>query len=205
MTTNQQRRLYFPAWHNAAKNHGWHRKGLAVRVPFFGNAEINALYQRIVTIAEERQAVERSISGPCGEHYRHACHIVAFGKDISSSQLTNKQLDRILALFKLLADPDDLSATLAWHNPEDSARTRLLWFLRHKCIESYVVEICREKFGTDNWEALDYPELRQLHMTLKNRPRALKPDRIDQATPAPAPAFINLNREQPELAEAEPF
>jgi len=199
MTTAQQRRLYFPAWTAAARNHGWHKpEGRAPRVPFFGNPELNDLYQRICTIATERAATPQS------DDYRHACHIVAFGADKSSSSLTNKELDRILALFKLLADPDDLNATLAWNNPQEEQRKRLLWWLRNKCVESYIVQVCREKFATDNWEALDFPELSKLHMTLKNRARALKPC-PPTLTPHPTPApFVNVNREM-ELAEPEPF
>lgn len=196
MTTAQQRRLYFPAWNAAAKNHGWLTKNPPPRVEFFGNRDINDLYQRIWTIALERAAA--AASTPTGDSFRHACHLVAFGKDKSSSQLTNRELDRILALFKLLADPDDLAATLAWNNADESARKRLLWYLRNECVESYVVEICRQKFGTDDWEALDYADLRQLHMTLKNRPRA---QRVALHGPAAQPAVINVNRE---LVE-EPF
>src|SRR5262245_21256880 len=117
MTTPQQRRLYFPAWNAAAKNHGWHKAGLGTRVEFVGFRELNDLYQRMWTIAQARAAAAGSTggaggNGPCGEDFRHACHVVAFGKDKSSSQLTNKELDRVLALFRLLADPDDLSATM---------------------------------------------------------------------------------------------
>lgn len=196
MTTAQQRRLYFPAWQAAAKNHGWHKSGGSMRVEFFGTPELNALYQRVCTIASERARASACAASP--DDYRHACHIVAFGEDVSSSALTNKQLDRILALFRLLADPDDLRATLAWNNPQDEQRKRLLWWLKNNCREAYIVSISRERFGTDDWESLDFPDLRQLHMTLKNRSAAQKPPRAA----ATSPDFVNVSRE---TADNVPF
>jgi len=184
MTTKQLLALYFPAWNAAAKNHGWNTKaGRApqTRVEFFGNHQVNGFYQRIWTIALERSGPAREVSA---EHLRHACHLVALGHDKSSHHLTNQELDRVLALFQLLADPDDFRATMAWSNPQEEQRKRMLWWLRNKCVESYIVEISRQKFGTDDWESLPFESLRQLHMTLHNRAKAQR-----------APAAINLNRE----------
>lgn len=177
MTAKQQRALYFPAWGKAAANHGWHKRGAAHRVAFFGSApELNDLYQRIWNIAEERAGTHDSHRflppAPATEDFRHACHIVALGVDKSSTQLTNAETDRILALFKLLADPDDLSATLAWNNPDEEKRKRMLWWINNNCVESYVVEVCRQKFQTDDLESLNFKQLGQLHMTLKNRSNA---------------------------------
>jgi hypothetical protein len=173
VTEKQQKALYFPAWRAAAQNHGWHKKDAAVRVNFFSSApEINALYQRIWDIAVER--ANQDWRNPNADEFRHACHIVAFGQDKSSSQITNTELDRILALFKLLADPDDLSATLAWNNPNEERRKRMLWWITRNCVESYVVEVCRQKFRTDDYESLSFDDLRKLHMTLKNRSNATR-------------------------------
>jgi hypothetical protein len=169
MTTRQQIGLYFPAWGKAAANHGWHRKcALRHRVSFFGNQELNDLYQRIWDIALDRAVL------PSCEDFRHACHVVVLGVDKSSTQLTNAELDRILALFKLLADPDDLSATLAWNNPSEEKRKRMLWWIQNNCVESYVVEVCRQKFQTDDLESLNFKQLGQLHLTLKNRENAAR-------------------------------
>jgi hypothetical protein len=174
MTQRQQIGLYFPAWGKAAANHGWNRRGVGQRVDFFGNSpELNELYQRIWNIAEERAGTHDSHRflppAPGAEDFRHACHVVALGADKSSTQLTNAELDRILALFKLLADPDDLSATLAWNNPQEEKRKRMLWWIQNNCVESYVVEVCRQKFQTDDFESLSFKQLGQLHLTLKKR------------------------------------
>jgi hypothetical protein len=203
MTTRQQIGLYFPAWGKAAANHGWNRRGVGQRVDFFGNSpELNALYQRIWQVAEDRARAEGAI-GPCGAHFRHACHVVALGADKSSTQLTNAELDRILALFKLLADPDDLSATLAWNNPQEEKRKRMLWWIQNNCVESYVVEVCRQKFQTDDLESLNFKQLGQLHMTLKNRENAhLKNAERElkklEAVANAVAAFVNVARNQEE-------
>jgi hypothetical protein len=227
MTTNQQRRLYFPAWQLAAKNHGWHKPSVAPSlhrpIAFFGTPELNPIYQRIVQIAHERASARPSqckmanaqcsmlneVPPPSPDDYRHACHLVAFGRDLSSSALSNAQLDRILALFKLLADPDDLAAWLTWNNPQESARTRLLYWLRNNCVESYIVQLSRERFHTANWESLDYADLRQLHMTLKNRQNSRKTPggsgRAATTRERPASAFVNVSRNTEPETEPEPF
>jgi hypothetical protein len=172
MTEKQRYALYFPAWSQAAQNHGWNRRGLSTRVPFFGNPQLNELYQRIWQIALERA---QGTKGPSAEHFRHACHLVAFGEDKSSNQLNNQEVDRIVALFRMLANPDDLAATLAWSNPQEEKRKRMLWWIENNCTESYVIQVSREKFQTANWQALTFDQLTQLHMTLKNRSNATHP------------------------------
>ena len=195
MTARQQKALYFPAWNAAAKACGWNKKHSASSassaVNHSSNPLLNDLHQRICTIARER-AQAAGLSGPSGQEFRHACHIVAFGRDKSSADLSNAELDRILALFRLLADPDDLGAMLAWQSPAEGQRKRLLHFIRHECVESYVAEVCRQKFGTDNWQGLDTADLRQLHMTLKNRPAARRAGgtrsiRVHGSQPSPDP------------------
>ncbi|ODU25014.1 MAG: hypothetical protein ABS95_01155 [Verrucomicrobia bacterium SCN 57-15] len=173
MTPRQQKALYFPAWRIAAANHGW-TSSRPVRVPrvaVFGGPEVNDLYQRIWTIAQEKAG---PLTAPNADHFRRACHVIAIGQDKSSCDLTNAELDRVLALFKLLADPDDLAALMSWNNPDEERRKRILWWLKKECVESYVVEVCRQKFQTANWEALSFKQLQQLHMTLKNRENAAR-------------------------------
>ena len=50
---------------------------------------------------------------------RRGCNVVATGK-ISSGDLDNKQTNRVVALFKLLTDPDDLDAVMNWLHPENA-------------------------------------------------------------------------------------
>ena len=172
MTPAQQRRFYFPAWTAAARAHGWRMASgrcASHRLECWANPQSNEIYQRIGVLAAARATAEIRALSP--DDFRHACHIVAIGHDKSSSDLTNAETDRIVALFRILAHPDSLAAAMAWHNPAAERRKRVMWYLSNRCVESYLVAVCRHKFGTDNWRGLDDRRLGQLHMTIKNRAR----------------------------------
>jgi hypothetical protein len=164
--TDKQRILYFRAW-NAA------RCAFSLEPSAFVG-EVAHLRARILAIAQER-AQDRQTQDPrlkTQDSLRHGCHLVALGKNKSSKSLTNPELDRLLALFRLLADPEDLGAMLAWNNPSEEARKRILYSINTHFVESYAAQVSREKFGTPDFETLPTPDLRQLHMTLKNRPNS---------------------------------
>ena len=168
MTTNQQRRLYFPAW-NACLAACW-VKDRGQLLPRPGRQESENL--TAVEIFAKRVAKARS-GTVSADDLRHASHLVALGKTVSSSDLTNIELDRVLVLWRLLVDPDDLSAVVAWDHPEQQARTRLEWSVRHCGLpEAYVLHVCSSKFGTREWQNLDDQKLRQLVITLKSRATA---------------------------------
>lgn len=174
MTAKQLKGLYFPAWAAA-----WR----ALRSdPVFTSPDLRQLHARLVQIAVARGSCRASLpQADQADIHRHACHLLALGQDKSAKTLTNPELDRVLALFRLLANPDDLTAHLTWNqgsgtgaspDASSSTRQRILWWLRNKCVESYIVELSRERFGTKNWEALPFDQLQQLHMTLKNRAKS---------------------------------
>lgn len=175
MTPKALSKYYFPAWQAAAKAHGWENRYtllLAVRYEFWVSAGLDPVYQQIWRIAEQHAKEAHRATAP--NDFRHACHLVALGKDKSSTTLTNDETDRVVALFKLLADPEDLDALLNWQNSTEPRRRRILWWIKHQCQESYVVAVCREKFGCDDPRSLDFGRLQQLHITLRNRPKARK-------------------------------
>jgi hypothetical protein len=191
MTTAQRSRFYFPAWAAAARVHGWSTPRTiltAQRQPCWASPDLNPLYQRIWEAALQ-QAAARQASLPSLESllsllpddFRHACHLVAIGHPKSANDLTNDECDRVVALFNLLADPNDLRAVMAWTSPNEARRRRILYWIEHNCVESYVVAVCREKFGTDEPRSLRFEQLRQLHMTLKNRPAARRSSRREEA------------------------
>ncbi|MHB1310162.1 MAG: hypothetical protein ACYDC1_02500 [Limisphaerales bacterium] len=81
----------------------------------------------------------------------------------------------------------------------------------------YARKVCQSKFGTGDWHSLTNESVRDLVMTLKNRPSGLKPSRATKPAPVPRddrpPHPINLakerelreEREAAEFAEAQPF
>lgn len=167
MTTAQARRLYFPAWTRALQANWVVDRGMPVRREGRASAELVAIETAALALARQR----------CGrvsaEDLRHACGIVALGHGRSSKEFTDAELDRMVAFFGRLADGDDLKAVIAWEHPEQDARRRVVWAVEHAGFpEAYVRAICRAKFGTLNWRALDDRRLRQLMVTLKARARA---------------------------------
>jgi hypothetical protein len=193
VTPKQRTRFYFPAWNATAKAHHWRTSEgrlIGQRLDCWSNPKLNEVYQRIWNLAEQWAAAERRALRP--DDFRHACHVVALGRDKSSANLTNDELDRVVALFGLLADPDDLRATMAWLSPNEARRKRMLWWIRNHCVESYVVAICREKFGADEPATLRFDQLHQLHMTLRHRPNARR-----SAGRPPAPLAVAAHDNQP--------
>ena len=111
VTPNQQQ-LYFRAWGACAKARGWTTAdGRAADRAFFAAApEIAQLHEQVWAWADGlAQQHGRDVTA---DHLCHACHGVALGVDKSSKLFTNAELDRVLALFAVLTDPDDLTAVI---------------------------------------------------------------------------------------------
>lgn len=130
---------------------------------------------------------------------RHACHVAALGKDVSSLRMSNKQLDLVIAFFRRLAeDGKDLAGqirldargrelerqTAAKANFEagcgdsapwraghpDADRKRVTWSLIHSGYpEAAIAAIARDKFATTEWRGLPDRELYELLLTVKDR------------------------------------
>lgn len=114
------------------------------------------------------------------EVLRHACHVVALGRQKSSKTLTNAELDRVLLVFRLIVNADDLAAVIAWDQPDQGQVKRLTWSIKHVSPEAMTVHVAKDKFGRGDWWNLGVTELRQLLMTLKriknNQPRMARID-----------------------------
>ena len=98
---------------------------------------------------------------------RHACHVIALGRQKSSKTFTNAELDRVLLVFRLIVNGDDLAARIAWEQPEQGQAKRLTWSIKHTAPEALIVHVAKDKFGKGDWWNLGVTELRQLLMTLK--------------------------------------
>lgn len=170
MTTAQQRRLYFPAWRKALAA-AWVKQGDAYAVsPRARNIQAE-LAQRVLDLAQ--MAAARRYESADADALRHACHVVALGRDLRSSDLTNRQLDRMLAMFRVLASADDVQAVLDWENTDRADRTRLIWRLNHLGFpEAYIATVCTDKFGTSRPDTLTNAQLLMLVTTLSSRARA---------------------------------
>lgn len=150
-------RFYFPAWNKAVKAmsaSGYH-----------GPPEAEAVNR----IADELSV--KAHRQTTADDLRYACHIVAIGKDKSSKELNAAETDRVVCLFQMLADPDDLRARMEWENPEEAMRRRVLWSLKH-WPDAYLGQISKSRWGTYQWRSLPLAHLRQLNMTVRSRARA---------------------------------
>ncbi len=181
MTTRQQRFLYFPAWRRALAA-GWaKRDGVLFPRPALQPAQRD-LVEQIHTQASSH--VARQYRGVDADDLRHAAHVVAIGRDKSSAQLTNAETDRVLALCRVIANPDDIQAILDWENRSGPDRRRLLWVIEHgPAPEAYVQTVANGKFGTADLRKLSTPQLLMLATTLSARYRA---KRQEEAVPQPA-------------------
>lgn len=176
--TPKQHRWYLREWGRAFSAH-WSgsRSGEVLARPGRGPSDLR---DAIIGIAGRlaAQSEDGRLSADC---IRHACHVRALGKDKGSWSLSNKDLDRVVAVFRLLADELDLKSRLAMDRTDaaDSTgevtadRTRMLYSVQHVDLpQDYVAEILRDKFGTPDARSLSDADLRQAVMTLKARAAA---------------------------------
>ncbi|MBX3747301.1 MAG: hypothetical protein KF833_18485 [Verrucomicrobiae bacterium] len=178
--TEKQRKWYLREWSKAFRAH-WSgvRRGEVVVRP--GRAPADPVRDDVVRVAQARR-LRQGGGGLSADDLRRACHILAVGKDVSSWALTNKQLDRVVALFRRLAGLN-LGAVLVGVEADaeaarrqqvgglpDADRKRVLYSLeRVELPPQYVEELSRDKFGTGNWRSLPGPQLYQLLITAKAR------------------------------------
>jgi hypothetical protein len=136
---------------------------------------------RKVAAAARQLAADKAV-GISPEILRHACHIVALGRDKSHSKFTNKDFDAVLnywgderAIRGLLIVPEDLASEIHRSNPALKTRERQLVFLNEDCVGAYVAAECERMFGTKDWHALADGELDRLYSHMRDRPHALRP------------------------------
>jgi hypothetical protein len=185
MTISQRIHLYFPAWNQACKARGWRmQRGCLVgtREECFASPELDEVYQTAWDAAG--LLAIRLHHGVTLDDLRHGQHIAVLGRDISATDIDNLQLDKIMAWFRILADPENLDAVMEFSNPTISQKRRYVASIQRLAPQAYIHAICAGKFGklyhAPDWEDLPIWALRQLIMTLKAR----KP--VQQAAMVPA-------------------
>jgi hypothetical protein len=106
------------------------------------------------------------------EDLRHACYLVATDRVpgwstsarpvASMRDLGNREFSRVLVLWALLVNPDDLEAGMAWEHPENSEREGLIASIQKAMPDATARAIAGNAFGTRNWENLDLGQLKWL-------------------------------------------
>jgi len=127
----QQSRLYGPVW-TACWRANWTKDAGRI-VPKPGRSEptgglptptdVEDMAGRIAA-REQRDVTEADL--------RRAARYLALGRDVpSGANLNDADLDRVLALFRLLSAPDAIAPIVAWENPDEAQRARIVRGLRH--------------------------------------------------------------------------
>ncbi len=161
MTDRSRLRFYLPAWTRA-----W-RRIRTITTPPEPVAAPDQLLRQVLAVAARRAEPRRD------DAVRHACHLVALGTDPSSKTMTAAQADRVVLLFRLLADPADLSAMMAWERGATPDRARLIWKIKNLGHSThYIGAIAEDKFGECDLDRLSPEQLHELVRTLSARARA---------------------------------
>lgn len=179
--TPAQDKLYWRTWGKAVAANGWRMdkcrlQGLPEDVPV-SHTDRDL---RPAAIRFALQCAAREFHGPTPNDLRHGAHCLALGRDKSHRTLTNPELTRVLALFRLLADPADLKARVAWDHPEEARRSSLVEFVRRCGTEAARRSVSQNAFQTSEWEELEESQLKYLLRQLKER---FQPRRIAVDTP----------------------
>lgn len=181
MTNAQKFKFYFPAWTACTRANGWRMSKGILR---FDPQQLTEESSKVMTFARQRAVMEKRPMTV--DDLRHGAHWLALGKDKSSEHLTNAELDRVVALFRLLTAPEDLGARMtqdAYDRGEDpGAVQRLDYFIRTSAPDAYVRKVSLDMCHTRDWEDLAVGQKQTLARALsqrrKNFHRTVKPKRI---------------------------
>ncbi|HMJ88763.1 MAG TPA: hypothetical protein VK530_03045 [Candidatus Acidoferrum sp.] len=169
MSPNQQLQFYIKrGWAPCAKANNWGTlKALQLPVRDHVNPLDQELLNQVRTYAE--QISRKQFRGVKPDDFRHACHIVAIGKNKSSWDMTNDECERVVCLFRVLTTPDDIDVVLDWEDPMRAKKRNLMAAVKQKAPIAYWGKISEDKYGTRDLTALTVYQLTQLCMTLNNR------------------------------------
>lgn len=179
-----QLNLYRRAWQAAAVAHGWNAKPgrvAALAAHHAGNVwispELGKVLSSIYVLAQfTAQNADREVSA---EDLRHACTGAAIGRHKSSKHFTNADLDKVLTLLRLLANPTDLRNLAAFSDVDIAERRRHVHVVT-STDAPYWKKISADKFGHTDLDRLTLAQLRQLSLTIRLRRPATRSESIPQ-------------------------
>lgn len=144
-------------------------------------AKQKALYWRRWS-AVRRHLIDLAGMTPAeADEERHEIHRAALGRDKSSKDLTNRDLDAILDHFAqhlVLAE-----GPVRAKRSEEMPRKRRIWAIERLGLpETYLESICRDQFQTSDWRQLPQHQLDAFRFTATARSRTHA-----ARVPAPSP------------------
>ena len=159
---NSQDKKYWRRWAFVCRQNNWRWiKGRLV-----DNAVKDAGFHHTAVWRLAESLADQACRAVEADDLRHACHIHAFGRDVSHSQFNNEQFDRLLLLWGnernvrgLLVYADDLRAQTFWDNPDMQKKDGLVRSILACAPDEYVAKISADIWGTIYWQDLDVTAL----------------------------------------------
>lgn len=182
--TESQTKLHWKAWAACAHANSWQmEKGRLSAEAQITRGE--TILHKLVWRDAERLARQES-RGVTADDLRHACYITATTKVpgwpasqlpvTSMKDLGNRSFSRLLVLWQLLIDADDLTAQIKWEHPENSERESLIKSIGRRAPDGVIRAIAGNAWGTRAWELeTDLGKLRWLLRTVSDRDGKRKP------------------------------
>jgi hypothetical protein len=169
-----QTNLYRREWQTTAKVHGWNTKaGIAAALAAHHTGQVwespalNALLAAIYEIAGNYAKLAGG--GMTTNNLRHACTGAALRRHVSSKSFTNADLDKVLALLRVLANPTSLKNQNAFQSAGEQGERRRHLHVITNADAPYWQTIAKDKFGHADLDRLTLAQLRQMSLTIRNR------------------------------------
>lgn len=203
MTDAQKFGFYLPVWNRCALANSWKMLGRPSRLV----ADLDAQEERfratpgpggecglkVLTFA--RQIALQEHRGVIAEDLRRACTLAATGK-LSSKHLNNTEVNKLVALLRLLINPDHLKSVDELEHPEIAAKRGLIVSIKRWAPEGLLGHIFSNAYGTKHWEDGTRQQLVWLLKQVKGRQQKRRTSNAEHST-------SSVERE-PELA-GDPF
>ena len=165
-----QNTKYWRRWNAVVKHNNWRwLKGRLVE----GAAKDTSPHHTSIWYTAE-QIAAKAFHSPIADDLRHACHVLALGRDVSHSDFTNPQFSRLLVLWGddkdmagLLINPDCITSGMAWNDPDRARKAGLIAAIEQAAEESYIRSITADVWGTIYWRDLDTTALLGLLRKIK--------------------------------------
>jgi ribosomal 50S subunit-associated protein YjgA (DUF615 family) len=184
MLTAPQVTLYGKRWGAVCHANDWRMERGRLLPAGSASAAVSPLHREVFALAEQHaQQNHRAITV---EDLRKGCVAAITGRYQSTKDLNNAQFSRLLALFRLLIDPDDIDARMDWDNPQRDEERRINHFIEHAAPDAYTRHIAGDRFGTRLWEDLPLADRKQL----ANMLRARKGNRAGVRRPVNSKDFV---------------
>lgn len=166
MTDGQRKFFYFPIWRETAAGLDWRMEGgrlvadltwqLEATVKWPDHARVLAV--KIFAIAESLALGESRATN--ADDLRHACnHEASGGRTDSVTKFSQRDLNQFDRLCAVLRNPWDLTATIAWLNPEADDCKRTLEYLRKIANEARLIAICENAWHHRDVDCLNQGQL----------------------------------------------